>query len=400
MLLLDPLPLASRHQGAEVLLFSQRVPRGSMLDYESLMSPASEWLLEHMRRTKSTAETLSEYFQLDGNSQPIGKLGQDPFDCLFAIIQSDTIHILHDMDVALGVIGQDMLVDALIQQNLVPWRHILERFSTELNRLEASLSRFTRFLTSFQDALPVSASIETRLQECTTRINHLRSHTNRTQKLLLSNVSILESKLGIAEAESVTKLTELAFFFIPLSFSASIFSMQVKELSTAQVSLSAFFILAISISICSYALRLLIRSQRVLRLRQTVFQSIRREFQIDDGHPVPTTAFLRALWRRLGYVRLLVLTIVTGGLLALVWTRSIRSRIKIGITVLISIPYVLSFLWIVIKQKLSGLEIASLFASITVFIINAISRLRWGIIVSLTSLILRFRQDRNEETQS
>ena len=43
-------------------------------------------------------------------------------------------------------------------------------------------------------------------------------------------MSLLESKRDIEEAEGVSRLTELAFFFIPTTFAASLFSMQVWEL--------------------------------------------------------------------------------------------------------------------------------------------------------------------------
>lgn len=79
----------------------------------------------------------------------------------------------------------------------------------------------------------------------------------------MANMSVVESKRGTAEAESVTKLTQLAFLFIPLTFSASIFSMQVKELDASRKSIAAFFILAIIITTASYALRLLIRKRKL-----------------------------------------------------------------------------------------------------------------------------------------
>jgi len=49
-----------------------------------------------------------------------------------------------------------------------------------------------------------------------------------TSTALMSTMSIIESGKAIEGAEEVTKLTELAFFFVPLGFSASIFGMQVK----------------------------------------------------------------------------------------------------------------------------------------------------------------------------
>jgi len=47
--------------------------------------------------------------------------------------------------------------------------------------------------------------------------------------MLVNRAMIDESQRAIMEAERVTKLTSLAFFFIPLSFTASVFGMNFKE---------------------------------------------------------------------------------------------------------------------------------------------------------------------------
>ncbi|KAF2804898.1 uncharacterized protein BDZ99DRAFT_575091 [Mytilinidion resinicola] len=91
-----------------------------------------------------------------------------------------------------------------------------------------------------------------------------RHYGTRAKKLemfntLATTVSIIESERQIQEATSVTKLTELAFVFIPLSFSASLYSMQVKELQNG-VSLWIFVTTAILILVLSYTSRLTLRS--------------------------------------------------------------------------------------------------------------------------------------------
>jgi Mg2+ and Co2+ transporter CorA len=50
---------------------------------------------------------------------------------------------------------------------------------------------------------------------------------------VMMNKSVLtESKKAIDQARVVTKLTRLAFIYIPLSFTTSIFSMNLKPIST------------------------------------------------------------------------------------------------------------------------------------------------------------------------
>lgn len=318
------------------------------MKYESIMSP--EYITKfaaHINCTKSTADGLSDYLSHEESHEQTETLIRDPVDCLSAIIQSDTLNVLHLMDLALSEIRRFMLDDTFIQQRLVHWRHLLERFDTELHRLEASLTGFTDFLKRLHYGPQDFPSVEARITQCTTRIAHLKQRTERTYKSLMANMSIVESKRGIAEAESVTKLTELAFFFIPLTFSASIFSMQVKELSKAEVSLWAFFVLAITITTCSYALRLIIRSRWVIKRRENLFERIREKFNMQPGDPIPTMIFLAWFWRRSKwYLFFIGIAIVPAGLVGFIWSRPLARAIQAVLTLLIYSVFFIIFRWV------------------------------------------------------
>lgn len=54
------------------------------------------------------------------------------------------------------------------------------------------------------------------------------NHCESTFTALMATMSIVESGKAIAQAEQVTRLTQLAFFFIPLTFVAGIFGMNLK----------------------------------------------------------------------------------------------------------------------------------------------------------------------------
>lgn len=61
----------------------------------------------------------------------------------------------------------------------------------------------------------------------------LHKRCNDAITVLLSSVSISESKKAIEQAKRVGKLTFLAFIFVPLSFTTSFFGMNVKEFGKA-----------------------------------------------------------------------------------------------------------------------------------------------------------------------
>jgi Mg2+ and Co2+ transporter CorA len=57
---------------------------------------------------------------------------------------------------------------------------------------------------------------------------------DKGMNLLMNSAMIDESQRAIAQAERVAKLTGLAFFFIPLSFTASVFGMNFREFANNQ----------------------------------------------------------------------------------------------------------------------------------------------------------------------
>ena len=327
-------------------MFEGLYPRGPAMDYDFLMAPENlDLLAVYLDRTKSTAANLAEWMTQGNMHQPFKAGSAFHLECLFAIIQNDTSNTLWHMDLALQEIGQNILDETLIQQRLIHWRLLLERFGNELQQLEESLHRFANFIngsgTSFNhndDGLNRrSPHVEKLLESSVSQIKSLRQRTTRSYKSLMANMSIVESKRGIAEAESVTKLTELAFFFIPLTFSASIFSMQVKELDASRISIAAFFALAIIITTASYGLRLLIRSERFVYYRKTVLHDIRQNAGLLPGSSISTKIFLAWIWRRIGLlaviVTILVALLVTP--LAVLWTKDMNHGFKILLTILL-----------------------------------------------------------------
>jgi len=55
----------------------------------------------------------------------------------------------------------------------------------------------------------------------------------------------IEAKRNIEQADRIEHLTKLAFFFLPLSFTASIFGMNIKEIQTSNPPVWAFFVVSL-----------------------------------------------------------------------------------------------------------------------------------------------------------
>ena len=141
----------------------------------------------------------------------------------------------------------------------------------------------------------------------------------------------------LRDASARMQLSQLAFSFIPLTFSASIFSMQVKELDASRISIAAFFILAIIITTALYALRLLIRSENFIDFRRKLLKDIRQDAGLAPISSIPTQTFLAWLWRRVGLLTIIVtfLVVLLVTPVALLWTRDMNHSFKVLLTILL-----------------------------------------------------------------
>ena len=67
------------------------------------------------------------------------------------------------------------------------------------------------------------AQLEAEAAEIMQKLDAMQSRINTTLQVLMSTLSIAESQKAIQQAAAVTKLTYLGFFFIPLSFVATLY---------------------------------------------------------------------------------------------------------------------------------------------------------------------------------
>lgn len=323
-------------------LFTSSLTRLPVLIYEDLLSTETDHRLNSgMGPEKSTACALEELVQ-SHRAQAIDSCATlAPLEYLLTIILHDTLTILRSIDLALTDMHASMLDDELLQLRIDFWRLVLNRFETELRHMETSVSEFARYIVGLEVAKG-TRTCEKLLGQCVLQIAKVQERRRITYGSLMTAMSLVESKRGISEAESVTKLTELAFFFIPLTFAASLFSMQVKELDARTTSVGLFLGVALTITGCSYALRLIIRSSAFLSFWRRKKNEIRESTSSSSASPIATTTVLRWIWNGLisytysSYIYPMFAIIPTAALLAGLWMRSLQEGIKVGVTIALS----------------------------------------------------------------
>lgn len=276
-------------------------------------------LKRQIYETNSTRDTFHQLLEQGGQVKYAdGAFGV--LDPLFQIVQQDMLGLLKLLNNVLQSITLEVLDDDIMEQRLSIWRQLIARAQLELPEIRRAMEKTFTFLqatdTERADASGQSGAASKEWQDMSLQIEDLVRKLQAASISLTSNMSLLDSRRSIAEAHSITKLTELAFFFIPLTFAATLFGMQVQPLES-RAPLSTFILLGVTLSALSYLVRLALRSTWLRDLRQTSSKSIKafadRKRQPVQRGDVPTSLFLKWMFHQLKLnVRRIVGSLWTG----------------------------------------------------------------------------------------
>ena len=133
---------------------------------------------------------------------------------------------------ALDGIDASMPKDFLVSSKLFEWRRLWSNWRGLLKKLETTLRQTTPWIKKLKskrefrnDGLP---RLHSRLLTLESDRKRLERRIEASFQALMSTMSIIESRNAVSQGESIGKITELAFFFVPLSFATSFFGMEIK----------------------------------------------------------------------------------------------------------------------------------------------------------------------------
>lgn len=161
---------------------------------------------------------------------------------LHLVILVDELAVLNVLNHCVGQVDRRMAVDSIVRHRLRLWRQLMARWRPYLyDKYEveqAHLKLIEQAKTGSSKSQPLNVrwlQVEPIRLEFSGLIDEFRSkrrmileHCESTFTMLMTTMSLMESEKAINEAEEVTKLTQLAFFFIPLTFVAGIFGMNLR----------------------------------------------------------------------------------------------------------------------------------------------------------------------------
>ncbi|KAJ5664660.1 Mg2+ transporter protein CorA-like/Zinc transport protein ZntB [Penicillium macrosclerotiorum] len=175
---------------------------------------------KELNETKSTQTEICEGLRFSEGSISLIKP-------LFHIIKQDTLTLLNQLCRILDEVEVEILDDTKMENRLALWRRLIGRAQRELPELKASLGPFLAFLDTIQspsatdNCAATKSEVKEDLRKLSTEIDGIVDRLRRTSTYLTSNIGLLDSRRSIDETRAVTRLTELAFVFIPLSFATS-----------------------------------------------------------------------------------------------------------------------------------------------------------------------------------
>jgi len=209
-----------------------------------------------------------------------------PMMSLLKLIQSDTHVLFRSLSWTLDDISLESQDDFLMTRRLSEWRKLMNHFEIEIPAMAKRLKHFSNFVfrPSAEQCYPdeVSEILEAVRQD----IKIARAKLSDAYTGLRADMQFTESRRSIAETKTVTRLTELAFIFVPLSFCASLFSMSIDELENG-VPVWIFVVTALATIALAYAVRLLVGSELLINSTRRSLERFWRRTGVRRGADAP-----------------------------------------------------------------------------------------------------------------
>ena len=245
------------------------------------------WLHRQLTETSSTASEFNSWLHSQTKQSQ-----QEPKDVLFGLlwmVNCDILGFLRSATNLLEDVRHSSEDEDTLQRQLNHWRSVLSRLQLELQEIRRSVQSFTCFIE--KRGLIRNNNIFLHMNETLMQVDELFKESQKSYEGLRADIALLENKRGISQAESVGKLTELGFLFLPVSCVAALFSMQVKELEEG-VPLNSFIIAAVVTLSIAYLGRLLVRSAMIHGWIKEISSKIRTHSKLSNSHPLSTRAVI------------------------------------------------------------------------------------------------------------
>ncbi|KAJ6439301.1 Altered inheritance of mitochondria protein 18, mitochondrial [Purpureocillium lavendulum] len=208
--------------------------------------PTVDLLYRHMN-------TLAAEDVLDGQSLIASLLAR--------MVVDDSLQLLAEMRLQLDYLDND--ISAGLYEQLV--ESIGNSTRQNLSWMRATLRDLRDWSDHVSSELRahVDADLAEELAGISANVTDLQARAEQTLNLLLASMGLAQSSMVIDQTSGINKLTELAFFFVPISFITSVFSMQVLELTSGPPRIWVWGVSLSTVVLGTYFIRSSLRSPSV-----------------------------------------------------------------------------------------------------------------------------------------
>jgi hypothetical protein len=227
-------------------------------------------LKDSFTHLRSTSWTIQNIDRLKVRTKHSGSL-YDPITTLLRIVEHDTRVFLQSLEWALDDICNDSLDEFLLTRRLSDWRKLMNEFEKEVPAISKRLEHFVRFVFGSSTNPSFPKEVKDIVRTVGENVARVKTRLDEAYDDLRVDMQFNESRRSMNETHTVTRLTELAFVFIPLSFCASLFSMSIRELDDG-VPVWIFVVTALTMVALAYGVRILIGSDLLVNSTRRSFE--------------------------------------------------------------------------------------------------------------------------------
>ena len=192
-------------------------------------------LMECFKSSESSRQRFKDALSDPSNQEGLSQHTQYSVrDSILRFMIRDHSLVMYEVRELLDFIDEYMSNDQFLRASIQHWRDLFGRWRRNTaNDLDyiAYVLRILRHEPSHREDTVTTAMRPPPLAEferLSMDVNMLKDRAGSTFQAIMATMGIVESQKAIVQAETISKLTNLAFFFIPLTLCSTVLGMNIK----------------------------------------------------------------------------------------------------------------------------------------------------------------------------
>lgn len=192
-------------------------------------------LIECFKSSKSSRQRFKDVLNDPLKQEALSQhIQYNARDAVLRFMIRDHSQVMYDVRELLDFIDEYMSNDQFLRASIQHWRGLfgqwrrntandLDYLAYILRILRLEASHVADTVTTAKRPPPIAE-----FERLSVDVNMLKDRAGSTFQAIMAKMGIVESQKAIVQAETISKLTNLAFFFIPLTLCSTVLGMNIK----------------------------------------------------------------------------------------------------------------------------------------------------------------------------